>query len=124
MGDEDKRSIDTNTSHPYNIKWRLGERFKIMSDTIVLIVDDLMFLPKLENGLRHLGYQPIAATNKADLALALSKSPVLSIVDLFSQSFDWVALVQLIKEAKAGAGTGIWSSRRFSTTRKGLGCWL
>lgn len=70
-----------------------------MKDSIILIVDDLMFLPKLENGLRHLGYQPIAATNEADLILALAKSPVLIIVDLFSQSFDWVALIRLIKES-------------------------
>jgi len=73
-----------------------------MSDTIVLIVDDLMFLPKLENGLRHLEYEPIAATNEADLTLALSKSPVLIIVDLFSQSFDWAVLIGVIKK-KAGS---------------------
>lgn len=77
-----------------------------MTDTIVLIVDDLMFLPKLENGLRHLGYQPIAATNEVDLTLALAKSPVLIIVDLFSQSYDWVTLIQLIKKSKASPVLG------------------
>ena len=35
-----------------------------MSELIVLIVDDLMFLPKLENTLRNLGYQTIVAPNE------------------------------------------------------------
>lgn len=73
-----------------------------MSDTIVLIVDDLMFLPKLENGLRHLGYEPIAATDESRLTRALFKSPVLIIVDLFSKGFDWPALISLAKKSKAG----------------------
>jgi CheY-like chemotaxis protein len=73
-----------------------------MSDTIVLIVDDLMFLPRLDSTLRHLGYQTSTATNEATLTRALFKSPVLVIVDLFSQSIDWVALIQLIKKSKAG----------------------
>jgi hypothetical protein len=73
-----------------------------MSETIVLIVDDLMFLPKLENGLTHLGYRPVAATNESDLTRALFQSPVLVIVDLFSKGFDWVALIELIKKSKAG----------------------
>lgn len=73
-----------------------------MNDTIILIVDDLMFLPQMENTLRHLGYSPYAATNETDLTRALFKSPVLVIVDLFSQSFDWAALIQLIKKSKAG----------------------
>lgn len=73
-----------------------------MSESIILIVDDLMFLPKLENGLRHLGYQPIAATDETSVTRALFKSPVLVIVDLFSRSFDWEALIPLIKKSKAG----------------------
>ena len=73
-----------------------------MSETIVLIVDDLMFLPKLENNLRHLGYNTIAATDDAKLTQALFKSPVLVIVDLFSQSFDWINLIKLVKRSKAG----------------------
>ncbi len=68
-----------------------------MSDTIVLIVDDLMFLPRLEAGLGALGYQPVAATNETDLSRALFMAPVLVIVDLFSRSFDWEALVRFVK---------------------------
>lgn len=95
-----------------------------MSDTIILIVNDLMFLPKLENGLRNLGYQPIAATNETDLTVALSKSPVLTIVDLFSQSFDWVALVHLIKESKGGPVLGFGPHVDLSLREKALaaGC--
>ncbi len=68
-----------------------------MAETVILIVDDLMFLPNLEGNLRRLGYQPVVATNNADLSRALFMAPVLTIVDLFSQAFDWEALVRLIK---------------------------
>ena len=73
-----------------------------MSESIILIVDDLMFLPKLESNLRHLGYTPTAATDETALTRALFKSPVLVIVDLFSTHVDWEALVKLIKKSKAG----------------------
>jgi CheY-like chemotaxis protein len=67
------------------------------SDTIVLIVDDLMFLPRLEEQLRHLGYQPVAVTNETELSQALFMAPVLVIIDLFSHSFDWEALLRFVK---------------------------
>lgn len=73
-----------------------------MPETIVLIVDDLMFLPRLQNSLKQLGYQPVAATNDSRLTQALFKSPVLVIVDLFSQSFDWEQLIGVVKKSKAG----------------------
>jgi hypothetical protein len=73
-----------------------------MNDTIILIVDDLMFLPKLESGLQKLGYRPITATDETQVTRALFRSPVLVIVDLFSQSFNWEALIRLIKKSKAG----------------------
>ncbi len=73
-----------------------------MPETIILIVDDLLFLPRLEQGLRHLGFIPLPATDDAQLTRALSQSPVLAIVDLFSQNFDWATLVALIKRSKAG----------------------
>lgn len=69
----------------------------MMAETVVLIVEDLMFLPKLEGQLRALGYQPLAATNDADLSRALSQAPVLVIVDLFSRSFNWESLLGSIK---------------------------
>ncbi len=68
-----------------------------MTETIVLIVDDLMFLPKLGTTLGNLGYQSVAATTEPDLVRALGKAPVLVIVDLFSQSFDWQSLIRFIK---------------------------
>lgn len=66
-------------------------------EAIILIIDDLMFLPKLEDTLRKLGYQPIAATNEVALTRSIGAAPVLTIVDLFSQSFDWEALIRSIK---------------------------
>ncbi|MBI1882317.1 MAG: DUF309 domain-containing protein [Chloroflexi bacterium] len=71
-----------------------------MSETIILIVDDLMFLPKLEDSLRHLGYQPLIATNETDLTRSLFTAPVLVIVDLFSRSLPWQALLRRIKGSK------------------------
>ena len=68
-----------------------------MAEAIVLIVDDLMFLPRLENGLSRLGYQPLIATNEADLTHALNRAPVLVIVDLFGRGFDWPGLIRFIK---------------------------
>ncbi len=68
-------------------------------ENIILIVDDLMFLPKLENGLAHLGYRPLVATNPTDLNRAITQAPVLTIVDLFSQGFDWAELLGYIKGA-------------------------
>ena len=66
-------------------------------ETIILIVDDLMFLPKLENIIKNLGYQPRPATNDFELTKAIRAAPVLAIVDLFSQSFDWEALIRFVK---------------------------
>ncbi len=68
-----------------------------MPETIILLVDDLLFLPRLADNLTHLGFQPLAATTEADLSKALFTAPVLVIVDLFSQSFNWEALVRLVK---------------------------
>ncbi len=67
------------------------------AETIVLIVDDLMFLPRLEETLKKLSYRPITASNDVDLTRAVGSAPVLAIVDLFSRSFDWEALIGLIK---------------------------
>ena len=67
------------------------------SDAIILIVDDLMFLPKLEDTLRRLNYRPLVVTNEMALNRAIGAAPVLTIVDLFSQSFDWETLIGFIK---------------------------
>ncbi len=64
-----------------------------MPETIILIVDDLMFLPRLQNGLQQLGYQAVPAIDESQLTRALLNLPVLVLVDLFSRSFDWAALV-------------------------------
>jgi hypothetical protein len=73
-----------------------------MPETIVLIVDDLLFLPRLQNGLQQLGYQTIEATDESRLTQALFKLPVLVLVDLFSRSFDWAALLALVQRSKVG----------------------
>jgi hypothetical protein len=70
--------------------------------TIILIVDDLMFLPKLEGQLRNLGYRPVAATQETELTRALFTAPVLAIVDLFSSTIGWERLIPFIKGSKAG----------------------
>jgi hypothetical protein len=72
-----------------------------MPETIVLIVDDLLFLPRLEDSLRRLGYQPVVATHETELTRALFTAPVLVIVDLFSRSLPWEALIHLVKGSKA-----------------------
>ncbi len=68
-----------------------------MTESIILIVDDLMFAPKLESALNQLGYKPLFATNETDLTNALRQAPVLVIVDLFSRGFNWEALLRLMK---------------------------
>jgi CheY-like chemotaxis protein len=73
-----------------------------MPETIVLIVDDLMFLPRLKNGLQNLGYRVLEATDESRLTTALFQSPVLVIIDLFSQGFNWPALIKIVKKSKAG----------------------
>jgi uncharacterized protein len=73
-----------------------------MQETIILIVDDLLFLPKLEDSLRRLGYQPLPATHETELTRALFTAPVLVIIDLFSRTWPWEDWVRLIKGSKAG----------------------
>ena len=76
-----------------------------MTESIILVVDDLMFAPKLENALKQLGYHPLFATNETDLTDALRHAPILVIVDLFSRGFDWEALLRLMKgEGKKKGG--------------------
>jgi len=70
-----------------------------VAESIILIVDDLMFAPKLESALNRLNYQPLFAVNETDLTAALRQAPVLVIVDLFSRGFDWEALLRLMKGA-------------------------
>lgn len=68
-------------------------------ETIIIIVDDLMFLPKLETTLLHLGYQPLVATDELTLNRAIGTAPVLAIIDLreASRTFAWERLVGFIK---------------------------
>lgn len=68
-----------------------------MTETVVLIVDDLMFAPKLESALTRLGYRPLTATTETQLTDAVRAAPVLVIVDLFSQSIPWEKLLGFIK---------------------------
>lgn len=67
------------------------------AETIILLVDDLLFLPRLEQELRHSGYQPVVATDELQLTRAIGAAPILAIVDLFSQSIDWEGLVRFLK---------------------------
>ena len=65
--------------------------------TVILIVDDLLFLPRLESTLRQLNYTPRQAVDEVELTRAIGAAPVLTIIDLFSHHFDWAELVGLIK---------------------------
>ena len=67
------------------------------SEAIILIVDDLRLLPTLESSLQHLDYRPLIATNEMTLTRAIGAAPVLAIIDLVSQTFDWKALILFIK---------------------------
>ena len=68
-----------------------------MAEAIVLLVDDLMFAPRLDGALKQLGYHSLFATNETDLTDALRHAPVLVIVDLFSRGFDWEMLLRFMK---------------------------
>lgn len=68
-----------------------------MAGTVLLLVDDLMFGPRLENGLRGLGYRPLFATNETELTQGLMQAPVLAVVDLGSAVLPWEPLVDFIK---------------------------
>jgi hypothetical protein len=69
------------------------------TETIILIVDDLMFLPKLETTVQNLGYQPLVATDELTLNRAIGAAPVLAIVDLYeaNHTFSWEYLVRFMK---------------------------
>lgn len=64
---------------------------------IVLLVDDLMFLPRLENLVRHAGYEPIVTIEYMSLTRIMVKAPSLAIVDLMATSFDWAKMVRAIR---------------------------
>ena len=68
-----------------------------MKQPLVLIVDDLMFGPRLEAMARQAGYEPVYATDEARLAQALVQAPALCIVDLSASTFDWERLVRFVK---------------------------
>ncbi len=66
-------------------------------DTIVLLINDIMFSTRLEGLVRHAGYTPVFATDEAALTRALTAAPVLAIVDLFDAALGWENLVRAIK---------------------------
>jgi ActR/RegA family two-component response regulator len=68
-----------------------------MKQPIVLIVDDLMFAPRLEALVGQAGYEPLYATDETALTQAMVQAPALCIVDLFASTFDWERLVRFIK---------------------------
>jgi len=68
-----------------------------MIQPIVLIVDDLMFGPRLEGLVRQAGYEPLFATDETALTKAMVQAPALCIVDLFANSFEWERLVRFVK---------------------------
>ncbi len=68
-----------------------------MTHPIVLIIDDLMFGPRLEALVRQAGYDPLYATNETALSQTMVQAPLLCIVDLFASTFDWERLVRFVK---------------------------
>ncbi len=58
---------------------------------ILLLVNDLFFLVKLENDLRRLNYTPITVRRAADFPARLTTNPrpALVLLDLMMRGFDW-----------------------------------
>jgi uncharacterized protein len=72
--------------------------------TVLLLVEDLMFGPRLENNLRAAGYRPVFATDEVQLTRAMNQAPILAIVDLASMMVPWERLLTFIKDpGKKGA---------------------
>lgn len=72
-------------------------RNRLMQAPIILLVDDLLFGPHLENQVRHSGYVPITVNDEVSLNRSMVKAPVLVIVDLSATTFDWRRLVRSIR---------------------------
>ena len=68
-----------------------------MKQPIVLMVDDLMFGPRLEAMVRQAGYEPLYAADETALIQAMIQAPALCIVDLVASTFDWERLVRFVK---------------------------
>ena len=68
-----------------------------MSRPIVLMIDDALFGPRLEDLVRQAGYTPIRATCETQITQAMIKAPVLCIVDVSAKTFDWNRLVRFVK---------------------------
>lgn len=66
-------------------------------ETVVLLIDDIMFATRLEGLVRQAGYAPVFASDEAALTRALTAAPVLAIVDLFDAALRWENLVRQLK---------------------------
>jgi predicted metal-dependent hydrolase len=68
-----------------------------MEKPIVLMVDDLMFAPRLENLVRQAGYVPLFAIDETQIIQIMVRAPVLGIIDLSATTFNWERLVRFVK---------------------------
>ena len=66
--------------------------------TIIAVVDDLMFQSKLEHGVRDLGYAFVAVDTEAGLRDAVSSDIALVVIDLHVRGIDWRAAVAIANE--------------------------
>ena len=66
--------------------------------TIVAVVDDLMFQSRLEQHVRALDYAFVAVDRAQELQEAIEQGPALVIVDLHANCPDWSQAVSMAKE--------------------------
>jgi len=80
----------------------------VPDQTVLVIVDDLFFLSKIQTTLNHLGLPAKAITNPGELYDYLQiYTPALAVVDLTLRAADAVSLITTIRTAHQGAAVPI-----------------
>jgi CheY-like chemotaxis protein len=67
---------------------------------VVAIVEDLMFLVKIQDATKRAGLQTLFVKTEADALAAIEETPLLVILDVNLASVDPVALIRKLKEQK------------------------
>jgi CheY-like chemotaxis protein len=77
--------------------------------TVLVVVDDLFFLTKIQTTLRHLGLAMQVTTQRAALQeyVRTATAPVLVVVDLTLRTDDAVAVISTIRATDSGAPVSI-----------------
>lgn len=77
--------------------------------TVLVVVDDLFFLTKIQTTLKHLGLMGQAMTQRAALQayVKAALTPVLVVVDLTLRTDDAVAVISAIRATESGVPIAI-----------------